>query len=75
MNSSFIGVYENGASSDYCQRMIQRLDQLIKESSGHLGQEDNFGVENRKDIARFFDRDDQQLAQETNQILDVCLKK
>lgn len=71
--TDFVGVYEGAASVDYCERMIARLDQLIEESSGCLGQEANGGLENRKDVSRYFERDDQELAQETNKILDEAL--
>jgi len=36
--TDFVGVYEGVASVDYCERMIARLDQLVSESSGCLGQ-------------------------------------
>lgn len=72
--TDFIGVYEGAASVDYCERMIARLDQLVSESSGCLGQEANGGLENRKDVSRYFERDDQELAQETNKILDEALQ-
>lgn len=72
--SDFIGIYENAASDDYCDRMIARLSGLIKESSGCLGQDANGGLENRKDVSRYFEIDDKDLAQETNQVLDASLK-
>ena len=73
--SDFIGVYDGAASDDYCDRMIARLDQLVAESSGCHGQEANGGLENRKDVSRYFERDDQNLAVETNQVLDQALQK
>lgn len=73
--TDFVRVYEGAASVDYCERMIARLDQLVSESSGCLGQEANGGLENRKDVSRYFERDDQELAQETNRILDEALHK
>lgn len=72
--TDFVGVYDNSAPVDYCERMIARLDQLVTESSGCLGQEDNGGLENRKDVSRYFERDDQALTQETNKILDDALR-
>jgi len=71
--TDFVGVYEGVASVDYCERMIARLDQLVSESSGCLGQEANGGLQNRKDVSRYFERDDQELAQETNKVLDEAL--
>ena len=74
--TDFIGVYENSASDDYCDRMISRLDDLIIQSSGSLGQEENNnGLAKRKDIARYFERDDNDLAVETNAFLDNALNK
>ena len=71
--SDFIGVYANAASDDYCDRMMARLDQLIIESSGFAGEDANGGLGNRKDVSRYFERDDQELATETNQVLDKSL--
>lgn len=73
--NSFIGVYKGVASEDYCDRMVSRLDSLISESSGHQGQDSNGGLQNRKDVSRFFERDDKDLAAETNQVLDQALQK
>lgn len=69
--SNFIGVYEGGASVDYCERMISRLEDLLAHSAGtHFGAEDNGGMRNRYDFARFFERDDTDLAMETYDILN-----
>ena len=69
----FIGVYPKAASDDYCERMIDRVENLITQSSGDCGEDANGGLVNRKDIARFFERDDPDLAAETNKILDNSL--
>ena len=73
--SNFIGVYENHAPVDYCERMISRLEDLIVKSSGCLGENANGGLENRKDVSRYFERDDPELAQETNMVLDEALQQ
>ena len=73
--SNFIGVYENTASKDYCDRMIHRLNELIEQSSGARGEIDNGGLDIRKDVARYFEADDKSLAAETNEILDTTLVK
>lgn len=67
--SNFIRVYENAASEDYCQRMMERLDTIISAGSGHHGEVDNGGVAIRKDMACYFQRDAQELAEETYAIL------
>lgn len=72
--SDFIGIYENAAPDDYCNRMIARLDELVENSSGCRGEEANGGIENRKDVSRYFEKDDQDLARETNILLDQALK-
>lgn len=72
--SNFIGIYESYAPDEYCDRMVRLLDKLIADSSGCLGQDRNGGLENRKDVSRYFERDDPALAQETNQILDGALQ-
>lgn len=75
--TDFIGVYENAASDDYCQRMMDMLDHLDDNSSStvYLGQDAHGGVGNRKDVAFFFNRDALELAQETNHILDMALNR
>ena len=73
--SNFIGVYDGEATDDYCDRMVARLDELIAESSGCYGQHANGGLENRKDVSRYFERDDKALANETNMVLDQALQK
>ena len=74
--SDFIGVYENAAPTEYCERMIARLEELdTTTSSGCRGEVANGGLGNRKDVSFYFERDDQVLAQETNQILDQALAK
>jgi len=71
--SNFIGVYPKLAPEDYCDRMVARLDELIIQSSGQMGQDANGGLESRKDVSRFFERDDPHLTAETNQVLDKAL--
>lgn len=73
--SDFIGVYDNLASDDYCDRMITRLDELLENSSdsNDCGQNANGGLRNRKDASRYFDRDAQDLAGETNGVLNEAL--
>lgn len=73
--TDFIGVYENAANEDYCQRMIDRLEQLEKTTSGSCGEQDNGGLRNRKDVSFYFQRDAEDLANETNAVLNECLAK
>lgn len=75
--SDFIGVYEGMASDDYCDRMVARLEELDGNSSVYAdrGENANGGLGNRKDVSFYFERDDQELAQETNQVLDAGLAK
>jgi len=72
--TNFVGVYENAAPVSYCERMVACLEHLVAESSGCSGEKSNGGVVNRKDISRFFERDNKELAQETNKILDSALR-
>ena len=87
-NLTFIGAYENLASDDYCDRMIEAWERIYGDSSIKednpdeprvgVGSIDNDGVVNRRDFALFFnDRRNrtQDLHQETNRILDEGLKK
>ena len=72
--SNFIGVYANIASTDYCDRMINELEELIMTGSGNcFGEEQSAGAWERKDINRFFERDAPELTKETNKILDLGL--
>jgi hypothetical protein len=71
---NFIGAYKNAASADFCERMIARLEQLVSTSSGDMGQ-NSYGHNKRKDVSRYFERDDTALTVETNSILDAALKK
>ena len=75
--TDFIGVYENAADDDYCQRMVAMIDHLADNSAGtaSMGQIDNGGLKNRKDVAFYFQRDAQDLAQETNAVLNMALEK
>lgn len=76
---SFIEAYEHEASDDYCDRMIQRWEDLHSgvASSGNgcmSGAESNGGTDRRKDWAYFYDVDAQDLAGETYEILNKCLE-
>lgn len=73
--TNFIGIYESEAPTEYCERMISRLNELITESSGFAGEEAYGGAANRKDVSRFFERDDEELNRETNSILNRSLNK
>jgi hypothetical protein len=73
--TNFIECYEGIASADYCKRMIAELESLIATGSdNYLGQVSNFGAINRKDIARYFEKDNLELTEETNKILNSGLK-
>ncbi len=87
-NLTFIGAYENHASDDYCDRMIEAWEKIYADSSikednpAHpivgIGQVDNGSVEKRRDFAIFFNdirNQTQDLQRETNKILDEGLKK
>lgn len=73
--SNFVGVYENLASDDYCDRMVSKLNELLDNcsESNDFGENANGGLRNRKDASRYFDRDAQDLASETNCILNQAL--
>lgn len=75
--SDFIGVYEDIASDDYCDRMIDKfLDfKTGMTSCARVGELDNNGASNRKDTAFFFERHCPDLCEETNRILDLTLSK
>ena len=73
--SNFIDVYEGLASDEYCKDMIESLDFLLKHDSDTChGEHTNDGVRNRKDYARFFERDSIELANQTNIILNKALE-
>jgi hypothetical protein len=77
---TFIESYSNGASDDYCDRMIQRWEDLNsgKKSScnGRMdGQITNGDSVSRKDYAYFFDIDAHDLAEETYHVLNRCLEQ
>jgi len=81
-NTTFISIYENLASDDYCDRMIEAWERIYKNSSlrdfGFDGTISNNGVRNRKDFSLFFceERNNTKNLQiETNKILDAGLKK
>jgi hypothetical protein len=77
---NFIGVYPNAASDEYCDRMIQRWEDL---NSGKLasaslrmdGVVTNENAINRKDYAFFFDTAAADLATETYGVLNECLPR
>lgn len=71
--SHFIGVYDNLASDDYCDRVIERYEQIAEGCSGRRGEDDNGGVLIRKDVAFYFHIDAIDLAIETGSILDSAL--
>ena len=76
-NLSFISAYENLASDDYCDKMISAFNKLEKNSSSWSGS-DSHGSDNRKDYSFMFDAEinnTNELAQETNKILDSGLAK
>lgn len=77
---TFIEAYANAASDDYCDRMIQRWEDLssgvFSSSLGRMdGEQSNQSTVNRKDYAYFFNTDAQDLAEETYRILNVYLEK
>ena len=82
-NTTFISSYENLASDDYCDRMIETWERIYAESSLRdvavgVGSINNEGVVNRTDFALFFDdvrNNAKDLQQETNCILNEGLKK
>jgi len=71
--TDFIGSYPNGASEDYCDRMIERFHELETSVTIWRGEETNQGLRNRKDFSFLYHRDAEDLAEETNEILDKCL--
>lgn len=73
--SNFIGIYEKAASDDYCDRMIQRFKELESTQSAWKGEEASGGLENRKDVSFMYNLEANDLATETNQILDQALAK
>lgn len=77
MMLNFIECFEGIASEDYCDRMVNKLEDLIANDSGNncLGREANGGVANRQDVSRYFERDCPDLAKETNDILDEGLRE
>lgn len=73
--SPFISVYPNAVMEEYCDRMVQKVEELSTKVSCNRGEIDNGGLSRRKDIAFYFERDAVDLAVETNQLLDVYLEK
>jgi len=76
-NTTFISAYENLASNDYCDKMINAFNKLEETSSAWSGSDAN-GLGNRRDYSYRFDlphNNTIQLVQETNKILDSGLLK
>lgn len=73
-SATFISVYPKAAPDDYCDRMIARHNDLESATSGCRGEVTNGGVDNRKDVSFYYERDDLDLAKETNQLLDRSLQ-
>lgn len=73
--SDFIGIYKNAAPDDYCQRMIERWEELDLTTASWKGEESNLSVQNRKDFSFMYEREDEVLARETNKILNDSLVK
>lgn len=71
---NFIGLYPNMATDDYCERMINRHRQLEKNTSAWRGEDSNLGLSNRKDFSFMFNLDAEDLAQETNSILNDAIR-
>ena len=72
--TNFIGLYKDGCSSDYCDRMIKRFDEIEKEKAPFKG-ELNGGVRFRKDFAIWLEEEDSSVINETNEILNINLQK
>jgi hypothetical protein len=70
----FIAIYPKAAPDEYCDRMIESHNNLESSASGCKGEEANGGLGNRKDVSFYFERDNTDLASETNQLLDRALK-
>lgn len=75
---NFIEAYEHEASDDYCDRMIQRWNDLdsgkLSSSHGRMdGEISNKNTKFRRDFSYFYDTDAKDLAEETYQILNKCL--
>lgn len=72
----FIGIYDDLVSEDYCDRMIDKLEELLTTGSGNdYGQDSNGGLKNRKDASRYFNNEAKDLSRETFLILDMALDK
>lgn len=75
INNTFIAVYENAASDDLCDRIIQSWENLNKTVSAYRGAETNRGYENRQDLALPFNQYEHDLTCEINGLLDQYLYK
>lgn len=71
----FIGIYENGATEDYCDRMVNRFHALESETSSHHGAVTNMGYQNRQDYSYMFSDIDDALTAETHGFLTLSLNK
>lgn len=74
--NDYIGIFKGAASDDYCNRMIQEFDTIASRSSStvHNGELQFGDATGRKDRSIFFEVEAPDLAEETNRILDECLK-
>lgn len=72
----YIGIFRGAADEDYCNRMIAEFDSIADcNSSAVQNGELQFGsATGRKDRSLFFESVAPELAEETNRILDSCLK-
>jgi len=75
---SFISVYKGVATDEYCQNMIDAWEYIHNNSSSVMGEmkgeESNGNSCNRKDSAYFFEKENQEMAQATYDILNACLQ-
>jgi hypothetical protein len=70
-----IGVFENVASSEYCQKMIDKFEQIseLSPSAIHHNEIDYNGADNRRDQAIFFEQHFRDMCEETYQYLNQAL--
>lgn len=75
--NDYIGIYRGATDKDFCNRVIEKFeDEANKDASEVHNGELQFGsATGRKDKSLFFDQIAQDLASETNRILDTCLDK
>lgn len=70
----FIGVYDGAVPKGICQSIIDRFDELHNSASGSEYSENNSGLSFRKDVARYFHIDAQDLASQIHQYLNKYLE-